>query len=95
MKIYYEPPFTHEDWSRVKLWFSRAFPRAFGIRVNSDTVNFQHLSKYYQWIDAVGATTTGTLDGITSDDIDTLGKIEAFYQADQAGDPDNNTTFQH
>lgn len=64
--------FTEKDWSRVNLWFSRAFPNADGhdpFRRNKGNCL------------------------ATEEDVDTLAKIECFYQASEDADPANHATF--
>ena len=64
--------FTEKDWSRVNLWFSRAFPNADGhdpFRRNKGNCL------------------------APEEDVDTLAKIECFYQASEDADPANHVEF--
>jgi hypothetical protein len=64
--------FTEKDWSRVNLWFSRAFPNA------DDHDPFRR--------------NKGNCLA-PEEDVDTLAKIECFYQASEDADPANHAEY--
>ena len=80
--------FTEKDFSCVNLWFSRAFPNM------SRNIN-KIVCKYNADGVIVSAANAATPDDMTVQDIDALSKIEAFYNASETNDPDNNTSFKY